>query len=315
MEKETAGFKVVVIGVGLIGPGVATCSALAGYETILVGRTTKKADNGILKAKSNIEQLLENNVVTKEQSDRAARLLSPAVGISRVTKDASLIIEAITEDVEAKVDLFRELDRNIAEYTIVTSTTSGIRVNDITCGLEHAAKMASTHFWFPSHLIPLVEIVKGERTEESVLLKLRDIMLSWGKAPVILRRDMPGQLANRIQQAVIREAISIVESGAATAEDVDTAIKMGFGIRLPAWGPLEHLDAVGLDLALSVQRSVVPSLDNRIEPSVYLSRLVDSGSVGHKSGTGFYDWGKKNMESLASTRDQFIMKALRLLRE
>jgi 3-hydroxybutyryl-CoA dehydrogenase len=304
-----------VIGVGLIGPGIAACSSLAGHRTILVGRTRKKAEDGILKSKRNIDQLQENGLVTDRQAATAKELLSPGEDLSRISGMALLIVEAITEDLSAKIDLFREIDSNVGDNAIVVSTTSGIKINDIVKGLKHEARMASTHFWFPSHLIPLVEIVKGERTDESVLLELREVLISWGKEPVILRRDLPGQLANRIQQAMIREAISIVESGVATPEDVDTAIKMGFGIRLPVWGPLEHLDAVGLDLGLSVQRSVVPSLDNETEPSEYLERLVASGSLGKKTGAGFYDWKKKDMDKLASGRDQFIMNALRFLRE
>lgn len=314
MENTIAKPTVAVIGVGLVGPGIAACSSLAGHHTILVGRTRKKAENGILKARRNIEQLLANNLVTDKQARTAKELIAPSQGVSNVCRSAFLIIEAITEDLAVKIELFREIDRYIGVNTIVTSTTSGIKINEIVKSLKHEARMASTHFWFPSHLIPLVEIVKAERTEESVLMELREILISWGKKPVILRRDLPGQLANRIQQAMMREAISIVESGVATAEDVDTAIKMGFGIRLPVWGPLEHLDAVGLDLALSVQRSVVPSLDNTTEASQYLERLVAKGSLGRKKGKGFYDWNKKDMDKLAGLRDQFIMNALRLLR-
>jgi 3-hydroxybutyryl-CoA dehydrogenase len=315
LKNTVAKFGVSVIGVGLMGPGIATCSALAGHPTVLVGRTKKKADDGILKATNNIKQLLENGLVTAKQAATARELLSTGVDIPLVCRTASLIIEAITENLEAKIELFKELDNHISENTIVTSSTSGLRINDIALGLTHAAKMALTHFWFPSHLVPLVEIVKGEKTEESVLAELSKVLFSWGKEPVVLRDDLPGQLANRIQQAIIREAISIVESGVATPEDVDRAIKAGFGIRLPVWGPFEHIDAVGLDLALSVQRTVVPSLDNRTEPSDYLEHLVKNGFLGHKTGSGFYNWKNKNMKDLTSARDQFIINTIRLLRK
>jgi 3-hydroxybutyryl-CoA dehydrogenase len=132
--------------------------------------------------------------------------------------------------------------------------------------------------------------------------------------PVLVRRDLPGQLANRILQAVIREAIYIVESGLASAEDVDTAIKIGMGIRFPAWGPLEHIDAVGLDLALSVQRDVLPGLCNAIEPGQHLMKLVADGTLGYKTGRGFYDWREKDMQQLVARRDRFIIAALCILR-
>ncbi len=129
-----------------------------------------------------------------------------------------------------------------------------------------------------------------------------------------MRKDLPGQLANRIFQAVIREALNIVEMGLASPEDVDTAIKMGMGIRFPVWGPLEHIDAVGLDLALSVQRDVLPGLNNNPEPPRLLQQMVDSGALGCKTGKGIYDWKAKDLGALTSRRDRFILEALRSLR-
>jgi 3-hydroxybutyryl-CoA dehydrogenase len=174
--------------------------------------------------------------------------------------------------------------------------------------------MATTHFWFPAHLVPLVEIVIGEKTDEAVAVQLHKLLLSWNKSPVIVKKDLPGQLANRILQAVIREAINIVQMGLATPEDVDTAIKMGMGIRFPVWGPLEHIDGVGLDLALSVQQNVLGGLNNNPEPPQYLQELVEHDCLGYKTGKGFYDWHVKDMQDLVVRRDHFIIEALRILR-
>ena len=154
----------------------------------------------------------------------------------------------------------------------------------------------------------------GEKTGEAVAVQVHKLLLSWNKAPVIVKKDLPGQLANRILQAVIREAINIVQMGLATPEDVDTAIKMGMGIRFPVWGPLEHIDAVGLDLALSVQRDVLPGLDNNPVPPRYLQELVEQECLGYKTGKGFYDWQVKDMQELATRRDRFIIEALRILK-
>ena len=155
----------------------------------------------------------------------------------------------------------------------------------------------------------------SSQTSESVALRLHKLLCSWGKSPVIVRKDLPGQLANRIFQAVIREAVNIVQMGLASPEDVDTAIKMGMGIRFPVWGPLEHIDAVGLDLALSVQRDVLPSLNNEPCPPQLLQKLVAENALGSKAGRGIYDWGKRDLGALMDRRDRFIIQALHYLRE
>ncbi len=154
----------------------------------------------------------------------------------------------------------------------------------------------------------------GEKTDEAAALRLRDVLRGWGKAPVIVRRDLPGQLANRILQAIIREATNIVAMGLASPEDVDTAVKMGMALRFPAWGPLEHIDAVGLDLALAVQESVLPGLDNEPRASEALRALADQGCLGYKTGRGFYDGQVKDMGDLAAGRDRFIIEALKILK-
>jgi 3-hydroxybutyryl-CoA dehydrogenase len=159
-----------------------------------------------------------------------------------------------------------------------------------------------------------VEVVIGEKSDPTVADQMYKLLKGWNKAPVIVKKDMPGQLANRILQAVIRESINIVQMGLASPEDVDTAIKMGMGIRFPVWGPLEHIDAIGLDLAMSVQRDVLPGLLNSQEPPHYLDELVEQDNLGYKTGKGFYDWQKKDMKELANRRDQFIIGALRILK-
>jgi 3-hydroxybutyryl-CoA dehydrogenase len=189
-----------------------------------------------------------------------------------------------------------------------------LRITEIAKFTKHPERTATTHFWFPAHLVPLVEVVMGDKTDERIASRVKELLLKWNKAPVIVKKDLPGQLANRILQAMIREAIHIVQMGLATPEDVDTAVKMGMGIRMPVWGPLEHIEAVGLDLALSVQNSVLPGICNDLVPSTYLKELVTTGKLGYKTGAGFYDWSAKDMKALTEKRDIFIMNALRLIR-
>lgn len=305
---------VTIIGAGLMGPGIAVCSSLAGHPTLLVDQTAELAASGLERAGHHLEQLCENQLIDRHQANAARALLGAKTELQEAVADSFLIIEAVSENLGLKQELFRSLDRLAPAGALITSNTSGLRISDIAKYAGHPERMATTHFWFPAHLVPLVEIVMGEKTAEATAARLHELLLRWNKAPVIVRKDLPGQLANRILQAVIREAVNIVQMGLATPEDVDTAIKMGMGIRFPAWGPLEHIDAVGLDLALSVQQNVLPGLDNEAQAPQYLRELVDQHSLGYKTGKGFYDWGAKDMQELVDKRDRFIIEALRILR-
>lgn len=306
--------QVTVIGAGMMGPGIATSAALAGHSVVIVHRSPASADRATETIGRNLSQLTDGKLIDSTQAETARQKVRLESGLARGLEGSFWIIESINEDLTAKQDLFKVIDEMTKPDVMLTSNTSGLCITDIAAKTKHPERTATTHFWFPGHLVPLVEIVMSHKTEASIADRLKTILLDWGKAPVIVKKDLPGQLANRILQAVIREASYIVESGLATAEDVDTAIKMGMGIRLPAWGPLEHIDAVGLDLALSVQNRVLPGLFNDPGPTRGLEELVDNGNLGHKTGSGFYDWKVKDMDSLSQTRDQFVMQALRFFK-
>ncbi len=311
MDKNTVG----VVGAGLMGPGIAACAALAGHRVVITDTTLECAQAGAERARGNIRQLAENELASREQASAAEGMLLPATDLAGHLDEIFLIVEAIIEKLAAKQALFRDLDALAPPDVIIASNTSGLQITKIAELTRHPERTVTAHFWFPGHLVPLVEVVMGEKTDEAVALRLRDVLRTWGKAPVIVRRDLPGQLANRILQAIIREATNIVAMGLASAEDVDTALKMGMGLRFPAWGPLEHIDGVGLDLALAVQESVLPGLDNEPRPSDALRGLVEQGCLGYKSGQGFYDWRVKDMAKLAAGRDRFIIEALKILRD
>jgi len=305
--------NVAIVGAGMMGPGIAARSVLAGHPTVLIARTEHAAARGGARARQNITQLLESGLIEDGEADRAEGLLTTETDVTRGAADAFLVIETINEDLALKQALFQELDELLPPDVMITSNTSGLRITDIARHTRYPQRTATTHFWFPAHLVPLVEVVMGDQTDEAVAFRLHELLLRWKKTPVIVRKDLPGQLGNRILQAIIREAVNIVAIGLATPQDVDTAIKMGMALRFPAWGPLEHVDAVGLDLAVAVQRAVLPSLNNEEEPAPYLADLVSAGHLGYKTGSGFYDWEVKDMQALAARRDRFIVEALRAL--
>ncbi len=304
---------VVIIGSGLMGSGIAARSVLAGNPTILVDTQLSYAEKGVEQAYSCMAELKDNGLTDREAMEKGKGLLSCSEAMEDALSHASMVIEAVYENLELKQDLFQKMDRLLPVEVPIASNTSGLRITDIAAKVEHPERTMTTHFWFPAHLVPLVEVVMSEYTDEALAVHMKEELHRWGKAPVLVRKDLPGQLANRILQAVIREAVNIVEIGLASPEDVDTAVKMGMGIRFPAWGPLEHIDGVGLDLCESVQNTVLPEISGRQEASEEFRRRVENGDLGYKTGRGIYDWSVKDMDRLAAGRNRFIIEALKIL--
>jgi len=305
--------SVMIVGSGMMGCGIAAISALAGEPTILVGTSQQRAEAGAKKAHGYITELLENDLTTKEKADAAYSLISASGNLVESMPKANFVIEAIYEKMQAKQILYEILDTNLPVDVPIASNTSGLRITEIASRTSHPERTMTAHFWFPGHLVPLVEVVMSEYTDENMAIAVKDRFAAWGKAPVLVRQDLPGQLANRVLQAVIREAVNIVEIGLATPEDVDTAIKMGMGIRLPAWGILEHVDGVGVDLCQSVQNTVLPGISAVDSANPLFSEMLSKGELGYKSGKGFYDWSKKDMDALAAGRNNFIIQARKIL--
>lgn len=307
--------SVLVIGSGLMGSGIACRSALAGHPTILADANRELAENGRAKAMACIDELLENGLAEDAAAARARELLEISGDALEACGRAAYVIEAITENLEAKQKLFQRLDEALPAEVPILSNTSGLRITEIAAKTKHPERTLTAHFWFPAHLVPLVEVVVGDRSDPALAVKIKELLQGWGKAPVIVKRDLPGQLANRILQAVIREAVNIVEMGLAEPEDVDRAIKMGMGIRFPVWGALEHVDGVGVELCADVQRTVLPEISGAGAPSRLFGQLLERGDLGVKTGKGFYDWSVKSMDELAGRRNRFIMTALRFYGE
>lgn len=302
--------QVAVIGTGMMGPGIAAMVALGGYEVTLIGERPDWAQDGVAKAHAVMGQLLDNELTSPDAVEGGKHKLRGSADLESAMQGAQIVIEAIFENLELKQQMFQKLDRLTPPSTIVTSNTSGLSITAISALAQHRDRMATTHFWMPPHLVPLVEVVMSPETSELTAQTLLDFLCRCGKKPVLVRKDLPGQLANRILQAMIREATNLVQEGVATPEDVDSAIKNGLGIRLPVWGVIEHIDAVGLDMCLKIQETVLPALNNEPKPVQLFAETVKRGHLGVKSGKGFYDWSVRDIEALKKLRDQFIIQTL-----
>ena len=304
--------SVMIIGSGMMGSAIGAMAALSGHKTILVDTNIDKAQYGRERAISCVKFRQDNELETKDTADGAIANLDISDNVADASERAFLVIEAVVEDLSVKQNVFEQLDTILPPEVPICSNTSGLRISEIAARCRTPERTLTTHFWLPAHLIPLVEVVVGEKSDLEVANGVIDELKRWKKAPVLVRHDLPGQLANRIFQAIIREAVSIVASGLATAEDVDTAIGCGMALRFPVWGPLMHLDAIGLDLGLSVQDSVLPSISNQGRADDYLRDLVASGKTGVKAGQGFYDWKTKNIDEEIARRNTYIVEAVKI---
>ena len=303
---------VMIVGSGMMGSGIGAMSALAGHKTILVDIDEARATAGRQKALDCIRLRCENGLNTPEEAAAAEKRLYISADILESARYAFMVVEAIVENVEAKQKLFAQLDEILPKEVPICSNTSGLRITDISALCKHPERTVTTHFWLPAHLVPLVEVVIGDKTDETMAVQVRDELRTWNKAPVLVKRDLPGQLANRVFQAIIRESIAIVASGLASAEDVDTAISCGMAMRFPEWGPLKHLDAIGLNLGLAVQDTVLPSISAEHTANDYIRKMVESGDLGVSTGKGFYDWNTRSIEEDMKKRDQFIIEAVKI---
>lgn len=294
--------KVAILGSGDMGTGIAQTFAAKGCEVIIVfatSRTNRK--NPLDTIKENLEVLCQNDVMTEKEIPSILERISFTEQLEVAAKFADIIFECIVEDLEVKQDWFSRLDELCPPSTILATNTSAISITEIAEKSTHKERIIGTHFWKPAYLIPLVEVIKTKYVSEDIVKETYDLLESAGKVPVIVEKDVPGFLANRMQHALLREAISIVENGIASPEDVDRAIKNGFGLRLGIMAPMEVMDSGGLDLTYSIHNYLFPDIESSKEPSTLLIEKLNSGKLGFKSGEGFLKWSEE--EILASKKN------------
>lgn len=229
--------------------------------------------------------------------------------------DADVVVEAVPERLDLKRAVFAELDRLVPPGVPVASNASGFRITDISEGCETRARMANLHFFLPAHLVPGVEVVQGEHTEPAVCDRLAEIVAGLGRQAIRVGRDVPGFLANRIQHALMREAFHAIDSGLASAEDVDRAVRFCFGFRYVAAGPIMQKELAGLETQLAAAATIYPSLHNGAEPSPTLARLVAEGRLGPKTGRGFWEWTPESAERERARYERALRAAAVVLRE
>jgi 3-hydroxybutyryl-CoA dehydrogenase len=224
------------------------------------------------------------------------------------------VIETVPENLELKRDIFSAVLQRAPAGVPVVSNASGLPITSIAGDMPTAERTAGLHFFLPAHLVPVVEVVRGERTSDETMDRVHGFMQAVGRVPVRVRRDTPGFLANRIQHALMREAFAVIDEELASPEDVDAAVRFGFGFRYVAAGPLMQKEFAGLDTQLAAARSIYPGLSKSSEPSEVLTRLVAQGRTGAKTLRGFWEWTPERLQAARDEYEATLLRALELLK-
>ena len=300
--------KVVVIGSGTMGVGIAAGFLAYGTDTIILGRTQEKAENCFEAIRTCATS------INPEWQKLGVSLLAGSITDWNDWQDTVLVIETISERLDLKKEIFADLDQRVPSHIPIGSNSSGFPISDIAGDLKTAHRILNTHYFMPAHIVPLVEIVLGKDSDPVLANQVCELYRANGKKPVLVKKDIPGFLANRIQHALMREALSLVEDGIATPEDIDTAVRYSFGFRYAAVGPMTQKEISGWEGMTLAAELIYPSLSNITAPPPCINNLVKNGITGINKGEGFRSWSPEEATIMKRNYEERLKAAFAVLK-
>jgi len=303
---------VAVVGAGRIGHGIALAYALDGRSVALYDVDEDVLASSRSRIASVLETFVEAGHVTRSEAETALGNVARADSFEGAVGDAGFVTEAVAEDIAVKRTVFERLDEHAPADSVLATNTSGLSIDDIAAPVSDPSRVLGTHWFNPPYVVPLVEIVKGTETTDTAVGAVRDLLDSAGKTPVVVQKDVPGFIGNRIQAAMSYEAFSLLARGVATPADIDKAVKAGFGFRLPLMGIFEKGDQSGLDIHHAVEKQLMADLDRGTDPNTVITELLAEGATGTDAGVGVYDWRGVNLPAVQDRRDQALLSTLEL---
>ncbi|MEA5082941.1 MAG: 3-hydroxyacyl-CoA dehydrogenase family protein [Lachnospiraceae bacterium] len=303
--------KIVIAGAGTMGISLVQIFAKFDFAVTLYNRSQPSLEKAKKLIDINQQGLILQGMTTAEKSAEAVNKIEFTCN-KDCFKDADYVIENIVENMDAKHDFWREISSIAPKDAVLTTNTSGMSITSIAEAVERPERFACMHFWNPPHLVPLVEIIKGEKTCDEAVKVIYYVTEKVNMKPVVLQKEIQGFIGNRLQFAVLREAMHIVESGVATYQDVDKAMRFGLGFRYACIGPFETADLGGLDTFANITSYLFKDLSNA-QDSVALKELVADGNLGVKTGKGFYDYSDGKDEQAIRNRDESFIKLYKSL--
>jgi len=297
-----------VIGPGLMGHGIALVMAKVPGDVWLCGQSDGELAAAMARIGQSLQQLTRYGLI--EGADEIAARIRPTTDLAQAVESARFVVEAVPEDLALKQALFADLERLSPADAILATNSSGLPIGESAARMQRKERVVGSHFFLPAQIIPLVEVSRGAETSDETMLWTYDHWRACGKEPIRIEKDLPGYVANRMQGALVREATHLLAAGVASAEDIDKAVRVGFGMRYLVSGPLQQRDLGGLDLHAALAEELWPHLDTSAGPFAMVKEMVARGELGLKTGKGFYDWSGADENAV---RDEKYEALLRLM--
>lgn len=292
-----------------MGHGIAQLYAQAGYNVYLFDIGNEFLEKAMTRISNNLDMLIQENLIAASEKENALKRISITTDIKEAVEGTQFVTEAVSENLTIKFDLFKQVEEFVEDDTIIASNTSTFSIQQLSEGVQKKGRLLITHFFNPAHLVPLVEVVKGPDTSQTIIDRTLEILNNIGKKPVVLKKDIPGLIANRLQAALVREAFYLLDNGIAEAEDIDLAITQGPGFRWAFIGPLETADFGGLDIWKSVVENLAPTLSKEEKTPHFVEQKVQSGNLGTKTGNGIFTYsGNEEVQRRIAERDENFVR-------
>jgi 3-hydroxybutyryl-CoA dehydrogenase len=305
---------VAVIGTGIMAAGIAAGFIAQSMPVVILGRSKEKADACLDKALTLAQKIgISGAYSTQSQSAIKSEQTTQILEDWSDWSACEWVIETVAENLALKQELFQYLDKRVPAHIPIGSNSSGFPISKIAFGLKTANRMMGAHYFMPAEVVPLVEIVMGEKTELRFADQACTLYKRIGKKPVLVKKDIPGFLANRIQHALMREALSLVQEGIASPEDIDDAVRYSFGFRYAAVGPMTQKEISGWDGMANAAKEIYPSLSNITTLPPKVVQLMSEGKTGMKAGEGFRKWTPAEITQVSDTYSRRLKAAFDVL--
>jgi len=315
MTSRTVLDKSAVVGAGLMGSQIGLILAMGSRETVLMSRTEKSLSKAFERLRRYAEDLDRHGLLPGGSPEATLAKVSTTASMEEAASNAEFILESVPEDLKTKREVFAQLERWAPSHAVLATNTSSLPISRIAEGLTRPERVVGSHFIQPAHIVPIVEVTRGERTSEETLRRAAEIWRLLGKIPLVVRRDVPGFVVNRLQHALVKEAVSLLAEGVASAKDIDLAVSLGLAPRFTTAGPLEQRDINGLAMHFQVAGYLWRTLSGWEKPLRYLAAKVQRGELGLEAGRGYYDWRGLDASAVRQEKDEaLITRTLEVLR-